>query len=89
MKVFMVSEECHGFIFLAATFEAAKRELIKSKWVSRYSPIWFVNANEEYGGDNTDLDTVYGDNWEKAFMVMNAEQLENMGFLIHEETVYE
>ena len=41
MKVFMVSEECHGFIFLAATFEAAKRELIKSKWVSRYNPIWF------------------------------------------------
>ena len=89
MTIFVVSEENHGEIIYAATEEAAKRALIDTFWVKQYNDIWIKNKEEKYGGHNITLQELYGENWKEAFMKMDSDALERMGFYISEYEVCE
>lgn len=89
MTIYVVSEENHGEIIYAATEEAAKRALLETDWVGQYSDIWIDNEEEKYGGHNVTLMELYGENWKEEFMKMNSDALENMGFYINTEEVWE
>lgn len=89
MTIFIVSEENHGEIIYAATEEAAKRALINTDWVRQYNDIWIENEEEKYGGHNTTLQELYGENWKEEFMKMDSDALERMGFYIREYEVCE
>lgn len=89
MTIFIVSEENHGEIIYAATEEAAKRALIDTDWIRQYNDIWIENKEEKYGGHNTTLQELYGENWKEEFMKMDSDALERMGFYISEQEVYD
>lgn len=89
MKVYLISEENHGHIGVAATHKAALQWLIASGWVGRYSEIWLPDENHCDGGRNMMLGELYGEDWEKQFLQFSDEQLENMGFYLHREDVIE
>ena len=89
MTIFIVSEENHGEIIYAATEEAAKRALIDTDWVDFGSTIWIENKEEKYGGHYMSLQELYGENWKEEFMKMDSEALENMGFYISDQEVWE
>ena len=89
MTIFVVSEENHGEIIYAATEEAAKRALIDTNWVGQQNDIWIENKEEKYGGHNTTLEQLYGENWKEEFMKMDSDALECMNFYINEYEVCE
>ena len=89
MTIYVVSEENHGEIIYAATEEAAKRALLETDWVKQGNDIWIENEEEKYGGHNTTLVELYGENWKEEFMKMDSDALENMGFYINTEEVWE
>lgn len=89
MVVYVVSEENHGEILYAASEDAARRALVDTDWVGRYSDIWCPDENERWGGHNMTLDELYGENWKEKFLKFSRELLENMGFYIKEYEVCE
>lgn len=89
MTIYIVSEENHGEIIYAASEEAAKRALLETDWVRQYNDIWIENEEEKYGGHNTTLVELYGENWKEEFMKMNSDALERMGFYINDYEVWE
>lgn len=89
MKVYTIEEENHGQIGIAVSYKAALQWLIASDWVGQYSDVWCPNENERWGGHNTTLDELYGENWKEKFLQFSEILLENMGFYIHEEEVIE
>ena len=89
MVVYLVSEENHGQIGVAASRKAALQWLIATEWVTRYSEIWCPDDNARWGGYERPLDDLYGENWKEEFMGFSAEQLENMGIYISEEELIE
>ena len=89
MTIYVVSEENHGEIIYAASEEAAKRALLETDWVKQGNDIWIENEEEKYGGHNITLVELYGENWKEEFMKMNSDALENMGFYINTEEVWE
>jgi hypothetical protein len=82
MKVLIVKEECHGFIFVADSLDAVKRELLRSNWVNSGCPCW-----DEAKDDWNCLEDIYGENWKEVYMSFDEEGLENMGFYIQEVEV--
>jgi hypothetical protein len=84
MKGCTIGEENHGFIGVAANRKAAKQWLVASDWVNHYSDIWCPDKNARWGGHNKTLEDLYGEDWKEQFLQFSDEQLENMGFYIHE-----
>ena len=89
MIIYIVSEENHGEIIYAASEEAAKRALLETDWVRQYNDIWVENKEEKYGGHNTTLMELYGENWKEEFMKMDSDALERRGFYINDYEVWE
>lgn len=89
MTVFTIVEDNYGLIGIAANERAVKQFLLDADWVNSDTDIWIRNKSEKYDGHYTSLKEQYGNNWEESFFAMNANQLEDMGFFIHEEEVYE
>ena len=89
MKVYLIDEERHGQIGVAASYKAALQWLIASDWVNQYNDIWCLDGNEPWDGHNTTLGELYGENWKEKFLQFSREQLENMGFYICEVDVFE
>lgn len=89
MHVYLIDEENHGQIGVAATRKAALQWLIASDWVRRYSEIWIPDESKRWGGCDMTLDELYGENWEEKFLQFSDEQLENMGFYLRKEDVIE
>jgi hypothetical protein len=89
MKVYLIDEENHGQIGVAASYKAALQFLIASDWVRSRSEIWVSNENERWGGHEVPLVELYGENWKEKFLQFSDEQLENMGFYICEVDVFE
>ena len=89
MKVYLISEESHGHIGVAATHKAALQWLIASDWVRSRSEIWVPNESERWGGYNMALGDLYGENWKEKFLQFSEILLENMGFYIREEELIE
>ena len=89
MTIYVVSEENHGEIIYAASEEIAKRALLETDWVNSGTDIWVENEKEKYGGHNESLLNLYGENWKEEFMKMDSEALENMGFYISDQEVWE
>ena len=89
MKVYVIGEENHGQIGIAASRKAALQWLIAINWVGRYSEIWCPDENERWGGHYMTLDELYGENWKEKFLQFSGDLLENMGFHIHEEELIE
>lgn len=89
MTIYIVSEDNHGEIIYAASEEAAKRALLETDWVRQYNDIWVENEEEKYGGHNTTLMELYGENWKEEFLKMDDEALERMGFYIRDYEVWE
>lgn len=89
MRVFVIHEENHGQIGIAASRKAALQYLVAMDWVGQYSDVWCPDANDRWGGHNVSLDDLYGENWKEEFMKSSNELLENMGFYIREEDVIE
>ena len=86
MTVFVIKEECHGFIGVAATEQAVNRFLLDTDWVQEYSGVWVDNDD---GGDYIPICERYGENWKEVFLAMDKSQLADMGFYIREEDVWE
>jgi hypothetical protein len=89
MKVYIVVEDSHGQIGVAASRKAAKQWLVSSNWVNQHSDIWCPDGNERWGGHYITLDDLYGENWKEKFLQSSDELLENMGFFINEEELIE
>ena len=84
MKVFVVREEDHGLIFIAATLDAVKRKLVKENWVQSGCICWNDKKHDWDG-----LEDTYGENWQEAFYGFDEEDLENMGFYVRKMEVCE
>ena len=89
MKVYVIMEENHGQIGIAASRKAALQHLIAIDWVGQYSEVWCPDENERWGGHNVYLNDLYGENWKEEFLKSSDELLENMGFYIHQEDIIE
>lgn len=89
MKVYLISEDNHGHIGTAVSRKAALQWLIAIDWVGGYSEIWCPDENERWGGHNTTLNDLYGEDWKEKFLQSSDELLENMGFYIREEELIE
>ena len=89
MKVYLISEESHGHIGVAATHKAALQWLIASGWVGEGNEIWVDDESERWGGHSTTLKELYGENWKEKFLQFSYGALENMGFYLHKEDVIE
>lgn len=89
MKVYTISEDINGQIGIAVSRKAALQWLIATDWVGQYSSIWCPDENERWGGHDTKLDDLYGENWKEKFLQFSDETLENMGFYICEEELIE
>ena len=89
MKVYVISEDNHGQIGIAASRKAALQWLIAIDWVGQHSEVWCPDDNERWGGHDITLNDLYGENWKEQFLQCSDELLENMGFYIREEDVIE
>lgn len=89
MKVYLINEENHGLIGVAASCKAAMQWLVTSDWVNHYSEIWCPDENARWGGYNKMLGDLYGENWKEEFFQFSEDQLENMGFYIRKEELIE
>ena len=80
MKVWMIKEECHGFIGLATTFNKAIEFLIENDW---------INAGTE---DNRgcSMEHYFGAQWkETALNVLTAGDLADFGFYLRMVDIYD
>lgn len=84
IKIIVIDEECHGIIGYAMNKRAAKQYLIDTDWISEHSELW----NEEKQ-EWESLAELYGENWLETFLNFTEEQMEDMGYYLHEEEVYE
>lgn len=77
---YVIYEDNHGFIGIAESLKEAKQWLIDSGWICGGCELW--NPQTE---DSTPIDELFAD-WRK-WLAEEAtdEDLENMGFYIHEE----
>lgn len=82
--VFVISEENHGIIGIAATRRASLVYLLESHWVDEDADIWWNPETHEYN----QLKDLYGDNWRDVFLNFTNEDLENMGFSLREKELY-
>lgn len=89
MKVYVINEDNHGRIGIAASRKAALQWLISSRWVGQYSEIWCPDKSEHWGGHWTTLDVLYGENWKEEFLQFSDKLLARMDFFINEEEVFE
>lgn len=78
--VWIIEEECHGFLAVAQSLEEAIKWLIKIKWIYEESEVWkeglkkTISIKEDLGID-----------WENKLLEQNPEYFENMGFYLREE----
>lgn len=80
MKVWYIEEECHGFIGLASSYEKAIEWLISSDWLTEGTLDIFNLTPKDY----------WGDNWQEVMKNDLGEfDLENFGFYLKEELVYD
>lgn len=84
MTITVVYEECHGMILVAANDDAAKRALIETDWVNSGTACDLPD-----GSDWDCLENVYGDKWKESFLAFSREQLNNMGFHLCTEELWE
>ena len=78
--VYTIAEDCHGDIGIAESVKEAKQWLVDSEWVQSYCELW--NPQTKESKPICDLFT----DWKKWFVEEATEEdLENMGFYIHEE----
>lgn len=77
-NVWVISEDNHGIIGVAASVLAGKQWLIDSAWVTIMSDVWIPQTHEA-----VTLGDLYGENWEKHFLSYDEEELEEMGFCFH------
>lgn len=89
MKVYLISEDNHGQIGVAASRKAALQWVVASGWVTQRSEIWWPDESARWGGREVALEELYGENWKEKFMELSNEMLVNMGFYIYEEEVIE
>lgn len=80
MKVFIVRDEDHGSLFVAANLGVVKRELIRTNWVHGHSLVWNCEKHDYWDS----LLEVYGENWRESFMDFGVEDLENLGIYVKE-----
>ena len=80
MKVWYISEECHGFIGLASCWDKVCDFLIETKWLE-------ANSMDEHGKTLYDY---YGDHWPYYVRTYFKKQdFENYGFCLREVDVYD
>lgn len=84
MEIVIIKEDNHGIIGTATTDKAAKQWLIRQNWVNEYSEFWNPDTNE-----SSSLKELYGDNWKKAYMNFDREDMEYMGFYLDDEELVE
>ena len=84
MTVIVIKEECHGVIGVAANERAAKQMLIDIDWVNKYSELWSEEKLKWIS-----LVELYGKNWLEEFLNFTKKQMEDMGYYLREEEVYE
>ena len=83
MKVLVVREECHGFLFVAEDLKAVKCELLRTNWVQGGCTSYWNEAKGEWES----LEEIYGENWQESFMGFDKDDLDAMGFYIQETEV--
>jgi hypothetical protein len=84
MEIVVISEENHGFIGVATTHKAAKQWLIREGWVDRYSDIYNHDTSKWES-----LEELYGENWKEVYMNFDEEDMENIGFYLHDKELIE
>lgn len=86
--VFLIYEDDHGIIGVAASFKAAKQFLLHHKWVTEHTCTWVNDQFNEDGNHYFSLNEAYGDNWKEAFLNFSKGELGNMGFCVQEKELY-
>ena len=84
MTVISIDSEPHGHLGLAKSREAAIQWLIDAEWITKHSEIWSEERQVLYS-----LAEMYGEEWIDKVFSFNSEELENLGFYLGEEEVYE
>ena len=70
-QIVFVSEECHGTIGAASSFEKAKRFLLESGWVDEY---WcFYPKGADVG---VPIVEYFGENWQEKFLELSEEDFD-------------
>ena len=78
--VYTIAEDNHGDIGIAESVKEAKQWLVDSDWVRSYCELWNPQTRE-----SKPICELFAD-WKKWFVEEATEEdLENMGFYIHEE----
>lgn len=65
-QIVIISEECHGTIGAASTFEKAKQFLLESGWVNK---LWC-------GYMGAPLIEIFGENWQENFLELSEEDFD-------------
>lgn len=89
MTVFLIYEDDHGVIGVAASFKAAKQFLLHHRWVSEHTYTLVNDRLNEDGDSYFRLNEVYGDNWEEAFLNFSEDELGNTSFWVQKRELYE
>lgn len=89
MTIYVISEESHGFIGTATTFKAAKQFLLASDWINAGISIWVNDRLNEKGDHYFTLKEAYGENWKEVYMDFDMDTLNELGFYLHEEELFE
>ena len=84
MEVIIIREECHGVIGVATTDKAAKQWLIREGWVNKHNEVC-----NPYSGRSSSLEKLFGENWKKAYMNFDEEDMEYMGFYLNSKELIE
>ena len=80
MKVWMIEEDCHGFIGLASSYEKAIEWLILSDWLTEGTLDYNDLTPKDY----------WGDNWREVMKNdLDKSDLEYFGFYLREVDVYD
>jgi hypothetical protein len=74
-KIILISEECHGTIGAASTFEKAKQFLLESGWVDE-------GFEYDYG---VPIKETFGENWQEEFMKLKEEDFEGQFYFDEED----
>lgn len=64
--IILISEENHGTIGAASTFEKAKLFLLESGWVNGYWDYYAPGADT-----STPISEVFGESWQEEFMKLS------------------
>jgi hypothetical protein len=79
-KIIFISEECHGTIGAASSFEKAKQFLLESGWVDEGFDYYAPGADS-----SIPIKDAFGENWQEEFMKMEEDDFDGQFYFYEKD----